>query len=226
MSKSFRPNYSGSSTISYKRKDSSIRSIAVKKVQNSNYNMITDVTATRRDKAVRITECLLAQIEKQLPYKVNIPAIAVIDFEKHGLKSYAIGGYDNETDILYVNSKYKTLKKIKKYVSENKGEFASNSIYAPITHEIGHKYYEKCINSIAKSQNIEYNKAKRIIDMQIDDCITQNQLAIELDSKLSKYAKKNYYQGKYTEIIAECFSAYDTNPLAKTIIDMMEMNNQ
>ena len=225
MSKSFRPNYTQSSPVSYSGKDNHNHYINVKKVSNSKYDMVTDITATRRDKAVRLTEKLVSAVEKQLPYKLDIPRIAIVDFESNGLNPNAIGGYDKKTDTLYINKKYNTLKKIKRFVSENNREFADNTIYAPITHELGHKYYEKCVTAIAKSKNMGYNDAKRLIDRQIDEFIAKNDLKDNLGSTLSEYAKKKYNQGKYTEVIAESFSSYNSNPIAKSIIDMLEANN-
>ena len=37
----------------------------------------------------------------------------------------------------------------------------------PAKHEMGHKFYEKCIKNLAKKENIDYNKAKDKIDDKI-----------------------------------------------------------
>jgi len=77
---------------------------------------------------------------------------AVVDFDRHNINSNAIGGYDRNTGILYINSKYDTPEKVLGFVNQTQGMFANNTQYAPILHELGHKYYYDSINKLAISQ--------------------------------------------------------------------------
>ena len=218
MSKSFRPVFEQSKPISYDTK-TGVHEIKVKKVANSKFSMLTDEANTRRNKAVRYYEKHLAEIQQSLPQNVEIPTIAVVDFEANGLKSSAIGGYDKRTGILYLNSKYDTPEKIRDYVSKTKGQFANATEDAPILHEMGHKYYEDTIKRLAKSRKICYNEAQNIVDSIILEQ-TKN-IPDGLTEAISEYANAGYKRHKYTEIIAECYSAYDTNSYAKSMIDAL-----
>ena len=122
MSKSFRPDYSDSTPISFSTSDE-IKNIEVKKVTNSQFDMVTD-NANRRNKAVRLAEKNLKAVKKMLPEGYVMPKVAVVDFDKCGLNVQAIGGYDKETGILYLNSKYNTSGKILDFVNEKAGYFA------------------------------------------------------------------------------------------------------
>ena len=143
MSNSYRPTFSDSKPISF-NKGNELAYIPVKKVSNSKFNMVTDIDVSRRNKAVRLTENLLTEIKGELLEDFELPQIAIIDFDKHGLGTDAIGGYDKNTGILYINSKYNTIEKIKKYVTAQEGQFANTTEYAPLLHELGHKYYYDC----------------------------------------------------------------------------------
>lgn len=134
----------------------------------------------------------------------------------------AIGIYNSLTDAIYINGKYDTNDRITDYLNINKNLFANNDKLSPLKHEIGHKFYEKCIEKLAKKENIDYNKAKDIIDNKI--FITIKDLNVENDVKflienLSKYTDDYYHIHKYTEIIAESLSVYGYNKLANKIID-------
>jgi hypothetical protein len=218
MSNSFRPKYS--------EKASSLNVgnifIKIKNVKNSQFDLVTDIEETRRSKAVRLVERDLKAISKKLPVEFEIPRIAVVDFEKHGLNSNAIAGYDSKAGIMYMNSKYDTTKKILEFVNAQKGQFANNSELAPILHELGHKYYEGCVKKLAISENIGYNKAKSIIDGRIYDYIHSNSNdELFLKKTISIYADDGFSNGKYTEVIAECFSVRDENIVADEIIKLL-----
>ena len=125
---------------------------------------------------------------------------------------------------LVLNSKYDTNKKILKFVGEKKGYFANKTQYAPYLHELGHKYYEDSIKYLAKSENISYNKSKSIIDGKISDYIhTNNERGNFIMESISGHANIHYATGKYTEIIAECFSVIHDNSVAKEIINLLRM---
>ena len=219
MSKSFRPEYEHSEPITYKT-NSGKRDISVKKVVNSKFNMFTDEDATKRNKAVRYYEKCLTVVQSNLPKSVEIPTIAIVDFEKNGLEVTAIGGFDKQTGIVYLNSRFDTVDKTKAFLSKQAGLFASKSEYAPILHEIGHKYYEDTIKRLAKSKKVCYNKAQDIVDSIIAEQVKA--LPNDLANLISKYASNGYKQHKYTEIIAECYSAYDSNDYAKMLLDTLE----
>ena len=216
MSKSFRPDYSDSTPISFSTSDE-IKNIEVKKVTNSQFDMVTD-NANRRNKAVRLAEKNLKAVKKMLPEGYVMPKVAVVDFDKCGLNVQAIGGYDKETGILYLNSKYNTSGKILDFVNEKAGYFANNTEFAPILHELGHKYYEDCVKSLAISENMEYNKAKISIDGKIYDFLHSNNLGDTLSKEISEYAQLGYDCYNYSEIIAECFSSKNLKDISESIL--------
>ena len=217
MSKSFRPDYSDSTPISFSTSDG-IKNIKVKKVTNSQFDMVTD-NANRRNKAVRLAEKNLKAVKKMLPEGYVMPKVAVVDFDKCGLNVQAIGGYDKETGILYLNSKYNTSGKILDFVNEKAGYFANNTELAPILHELGHKYYEDCVKSLAISENMEYNKAKISIDGKIYDFLHSNNLGDTLSKEISEYAQLGYDCHNYSEIIAECFSSKNLKDISESILE-------
>lgn len=216
MSKSFRPDYSDSTPISFSTADG-IKNIEVKKVTNSQFDMVTD-NANRRNKAVRLAEKNLKAVKKMLPEDYVMPKVAVVDFDKCGLNVQAIGGYDKETGILYLNSKYNTSGKILDFVNEKAGYFANNTEFAPILHELGHKYYEDCVKSLAISENMKYNKAKISIDGKIYDFLHSNNLGDTLSKEISEYAQLGYDCHNYSEIIAECFSSKNLKDISESIL--------
>ncbi len=216
MSKSFRPDYSDSTPISFSTFDG-VKNIEVKKVTNSQFDMVTD-NANRRNKAVRLAEKNLKAVKKMLPEGYVMPKVAVVDFDKCGLNVQAIGGYDKETGILYLNSKYNTSGKILDFVNEKAGYFANNTELAPILHELGHKYYEDCVKSLAISENMEYNKAKISIDGKIYDFLHSNNLGDTLSKEISEYAQLGYDCHNYSEIIAECFSSKNLKDISESIL--------
>lgn len=223
MSNSFRPTFAQSSPISFIRGNQT-DSIEVKKVSNSNFNMVTDVENTRRNKAVRLTERNLTAIRGDLPKGFELPQIAVVDFNKHNINSNAIGGYDWHTGILYVNSRYDTTEKILGFVNQTQGMFANNTQYAPVLHELGHKYYYDSINRLAISKGIEYNNAKDIVDSKLSEFIRKSNVESSpffLMKNLSGYAYKGYSDNLITEVIAESFSVMHKNGFAKGLIDTL-----
>ena len=222
MSKSFRPVFSDSSSISFTTGNAIPNEIQVKRVINSKFNMVTDVAANRRDSAVRIIEKQLTAVSKNLPDNFEIPLIAVVDFESNGLNSFAIGGYDKTTDILYINRKYDSTDKILKFVNSEANLFANKTEFAPLRHELGHKFYEDCIKGLAKSENLSYNKAKEVIDNKIYEYVhMRNNDGRFLIREISGYAQDGFDNGKYTEVIAESFSVYLENLICAEIIDLL-----
>ena len=147
---------------------------------------------------------------------------AVVDFDRHNINSNAIGGYDRNTGILYINSKYDTPEKVLGFVNQTQGMFANNTQYAPILHELGHKYYYDSINKLAISQGIEYNKAKGIIDHRLYDYICENVLDKSISKQISTYAQLHYDKSNYTELIAESFSISGTSDVARALIELLK----
>lgn len=221
MSNSFRPKYIASTPINF-RTSVGIRPIDVKKVENSAYNILTDSNATKRDKAVRITEKIMSSIQSKLPKEFQLPTIAVVDFDKNEINSNAIGGFDTETGILYINSKYNTRNKILDYLNENQGWFANTTIEAPFLHELGHKYFEERLKKLAKSQNISYNEAKRIVRKKMSQYLAEKGSDDFISKNLSGYAKYGEVTGKIQEIFAESFSVWGENQTAGEIMDMLK----
>lgn len=220
MSNSFKPDFSVNAPIKF---GSSL--INVKKITNSHFDMVTDIGNTRRNKAIRLTEKHLREIHGKYP-DIQIPKIAVVNFEKHGLNVNAIGGYYKETDTLYINSIYDTKEKIIEFVNKRKGFFANTTEYAPYLHELGHKFYYDSIEAVAKSGGISYNKARTIVDYRVYRYIDEEEIKWKQDEKhsisflsenISDYADTQ----SVTEICAEAFSVRDTNHVAQRIIDLV-----
>ena len=218
MSKSFRPKYSGNI---HNLNVGNIY-IETKSVKNSKFNLIADANEPQRSKAVRLAEKNLAKVQKLLPNDFEIPTTAVVDFKKHGFNINAIAGYDKNSGIMYINSKYDTTEKILGYVNKIKGQFANNTELAPILHELGHKYYEDSVKTLAKSKNIEYNKAKDIIDEKIYNYVHErNSDKKFLLKNLSEYAQRGFDKHSYTEIIAESFSVSSENGIASALLKLL-----
>lgn len=213
----FTPSYSDQKSI----KTGTIE-MRVKKVSNSKFTMYTDAEVTRKNKAVRFVEKSMEKIQKGLPNNFKIPEIAVVDFDKHHINPYAIGGYDKTTGIMYINSKYDTKEKVLAFVNKNKGQFANETEYAPFLHELGHKYYEDCIKKLAISENIGYNESKKKIDRRIFDYIESKHNPDFVLESISGYASGGESSGKFTEIIAECFSVRGENSVADKILKLLE----
>ena len=218
MSNTFRPKYSDI----IKSINSDICSTKIRKVINSHYDLYAEISHTKRSKAVRLTENLLNDVLETLPNDFEMPQIVVVDFEIFNAEADAIGGYDKTNNIMYINSRYNTREKILDYLQRNEGFFASTTVYAPILHELGHKYYYDVIGKNSKQRNISYNEAEQIVRDKIADYVHErNENGYFLKKNLSKYAQDGYNNGKYSEIVAEAFSAFDSNTTAKEIINLI-----
>lgn len=213
----FTPKYSDQTTLT-----SGNVHMSVKKVANSRYQMYADANADRKNKAVRLTEKTLSAIQPELPKDFQIPKVAVVDFQKYRLNPNAIAGYDKITDTMYMNSIYDSSEKILEYVNLIPGQFANNTEYAPILHELGHKFYEDRIKRLAISENIGYNESKKKIDRRIFDYIEKQGNPDYLLCFVSGYASDGELSGKFTEIIAECFSVRKKNAVADAILALLE----
>lgn len=219
MSSSFKPKYTVTKSVEFKTY-SGIKSIKVKKVANSNFNIVSDSTENKN--AVKMIERQLTDIQSMLPESFEIPKIAIVDFEKQGIASVeAIAGYDYSTGTLFFNSRYNTPYKVKQYVNKTNGLFANNTEYGPLLHELGHKHYYDSIKALAKAENWEYNKAKAILDKKIYKFISEKELDNKLDTIVSIHAKKHYGHNKFTEVVAESFSASNENDFANSIIKLL-----
>ncbi len=218
MSNTFRPKYSDI----IKSINSDIGSTKIRKVINSHYDLYAEISHTKRSKAVRLTENLLNEVKEMLPSDFEMPQIAVVDFEIFNAEADAIGGYDKTNNIMYINSRYNTKDKILSYLHRSNGFFANTTIYAPILHELGHKYYYDRIRKYSNQRKISYNEAEQIVKDKIADYVHErNENGDFLEKYLSEYAQDGYRQGKYSEIVAESFSAIDTNTTAKEIIELI-----
>ena len=216
MAYPFRPMYS-SSTESITSNTGN--TVEIRKVINSKFSLYAEANKTKRSKSVRLTENLLKDISANLPNDFVLPNIIILNFNIFGID--AIGGYARSTNTMFINSKYNTKDKILKYINKNNGFFANKTIYAPLLHELGHKYYYDVIENYSLIQNISYNEAEQIIKDKIADYVHKYSYSrFFLEKNLSKYAQDGYTQGKYGEIIAEAFSAMDLNVIAKEIMDL------
>ena len=225
MSNSFRPAYSAQqSTFHF-----GTTRIPVNRVENSQFELFADTT-DRRSKAVRTTEKLLRQIQSDLPQGFGIPPVLVVDFEKFGLNVDSkgnvhdvIGGFAPDSGALYINSRYDTAEKILAFVTKHEGRFANQTEYAPILHELGHKYYEDSVKRLAISGEMSYNEAKDRIDSRIFEYIkSRNTDGRFVLNNISGYADKGYGDHSYTEIVAECFSVLNSNQTAMELLRLLE----
>lgn len=218
MSNSFKPKMS-SKDFEFKIDNQSLR---LKKIENSKFELYTDEPNDKKQMAVRNAEKLLTRAMNNTPAKVNMPKVAVVDFERSGLNANAIAGFHAESNTLFVNRKYKSKQDILDYVNKTSGYFSNNTELAPYLHELGHKYYEDSIKALAKSDNMEYNKAKAVIDSRINDFIHEKNVHGDyLAQNISAYAQKGYLKNKTTEVIAECFAASSENNEAVSILGLL-----
>jgi hypothetical protein len=210
MSKTVKPKYSGISKV----KIGEETEISVKKVSNSRFDMYTDIKATDRNMAVRLTEKKLVNIEKSLPKGFEMPKIVVTDFAKANLNTNAIGGYSRDTNTMYLNSKYKTEKSIKKYLNNPEGWFANKTTDAPYLHELGHKYHYDSIEKLANSRGLSYSNAKQIYESSLDDFLKGKNAGDSgyLQENISGYALYGYEksgENRLNEVMAEWFTMRD-----------------
>lgn len=217
MSSSFRPQYSNNE-ITLTVGDISIQT---KLVKNSQFNLLTDISESRRSKAVRLTEKQLQAVSDLLPDSFDIPTTAVVNFEKYGLNPNAIAGYERVSGIMFINNKYDTVEKILNYVNKQAGQFANKTEFAPILHELGHNFYENSVNALAKSKGLEYNRAKGIIDGKIYDYI-HTCGSDDFFKNTSLYAQNGFKNNHYTEVVAECFSVVGVNEYANKLIELLK----
>ncbi|MEI3163007.1 MAG: phage minor head protein [Lachnospirales bacterium] len=220
MSNSFRPKF-GRETVN---RVGSIN-IAVKKVDNSQFEMYTDVDNTRRNKAVRLTEKNLRKVVEQMPNGFEMPKVVVVDFDKYNINSLAIGGYMKETQTMYINSKYDTTEKIKDYINKTKGYFSNSSELAPYLHELGHKQYEDRLIEYANENSISVDKARHIVENRLMDYVSENRKIKNtfLNEYISKYAEDSYCGHIYSEIFAESLSAENSNNVIKKVLGILKL---
>lgn len=204
MSNSFRPKYENVNPIKLQQK-----TIEVKKVSNSSFNMVTDIDNTTKNKAVRLTEKILKKLQKDLPDNFQLPKIAIVDFNRCGLSTYAIGGYHAQSKTMFINSKFDSPDKIIRFLTKNEERFANKTVYAPYLHELGHSYYYNKIGDIAIAQNIGYNEARKLVDRKLMNYLG-NINNVKLKEELSQYAYDGYIRGNYSEVIAESFSSNES----------------
>lgn len=220
MSNSFRPKY-GKETID---KVGKIK-IPVKKVENSQFEIYTDIENTPKNKAVRLTEKNMRNVANQLPKDFEMPKIVVIDFDKYNLNTDAIGGYRKETNTMYINSKYDTPEKITAYINKTKGYFSNNTEVAPYLHELGHKQYEDTLVKYAEKNNVSVDKARYIVENKLMEYVSEKRKDdLEfIKHSISGYAEKSYSKHKYSELFAECFSAEFSNDCIENTLKIIDL---
>ena len=227
MSNAFRPKFSNNVTetnvVIKDKNELKTVTLKLKKVTNSSFEMYADTDVTRRNKAIRLTEKNLAEVLKTLPKDFSIPKVAVVDFEKNGLNRAAIGAYYTATDTVFFNSKYDTSQKISDFLKKKSGWFAGTSEYSPYRHELGHKYYEDTVKSLAKSKNMSYNKAKDKVDDIIQSYVGKSHRnGTNIEKVLGRNAAEKYEEHFYSEVTAECFSVSDDNDFARELLYLLK----
>ena len=142
--------------------------IKLNPITNSQFEMFVDDMNIANKKAIKLAERSLSIIQKTIDGKVEMPKVAIVDFDLNNFEPTAIAGYDKRTDIMYINGKYMTVKDIIKYVNEQMGMFANKTEFAPYLHEIGHKYFEdaECFSIVSNDnelKNILINVIKNLM---------------------------------------------------------------
>ena len=196
------------------------KKIKLNPITNSQFEMFVDDTNIANKKAIKLAERSLSIIQETINGEVEMPKVAIVDFDLNNFDSTAIGGYDKYTDIMYINGKYKTVEDVIKYVNEKMGMFANKTEFAPYLHEIGHKYFEDCVISIAKKHNLSYNQSINLIKSKTSEYLKSylesNPKCIE--KQISRYASSEYKKGKIQELYAECFSIFDNDNELKNLL--------
>lgn len=194
----------------------------VHKVKNSNFSLYADITIRPRDKIIRTIEQLLSEATLEVRGEVEFPTVVVTDLND-AFHMDIIGGYDFKSGKLFLSSRYDTKEKILAYIHRyNTGDvfqFANQTAYAPILHELGHKFYYDIIKKIAKIRKLEYNESKNLVDTVVSNW--SNELLLQdkaMDKILSRYARDGMFNGQMTEVVAEAFSVNKTNQYAKKLI--------
>ena len=207
--------------------------IPTHKVNNSEFTIFVETSEKFKSPAARLTVKNLRAVKNMLPKEFDIPDVVVVDFEKYGLNKTTdaygniieqdvIAGHDPKTGILFFNSKYNSQRKILEYVTRIPKQFANQTVYAPYLHELGHKYYEDCVKALAKSENMEYNKAKSILNHRIAEYIyRKDDSGFILSENISRYAFDNLIKNNFTDIIAESFAVRKENMFASELISAM-----
>ena len=232
MSKSFRPEFGKSEVVKENfglPELPEIRTLKLKKVLNSQFEVYADVETSRRSKAVRLVEKSLMAIREEMPKGYKLPKVYVVDFEKYGIENNAIAAYKKDIGTIFINSKYDTAGKIEKFLSEKKGEFASTDILSPYRHELGHHIYRESIQRIAKEKGLAYNvfdensEAKQYLDSMIQEYVhRKNNEGIHLGSAISEYALKGYKNYDFSEVVAECFAKRFYSTYAQGLLKLLK----
>ena len=217
MSHSFRPVLGEESAIKVSKTGEHIK---VKVIKNSSFEMYTDSDYGDKNFAVRLAEKYLNIVKDRLPEKLSMPKIAVVDFDKYKkFDKLAIGGYDEGSRALFLNSKYKRKKDIIEFVNREKGYFANNTEFALYLHELGHYVYYRYIEMLAEKKGISIERATLVIERVICEYVKEKREIDEvfLAKTISIYAESGYNEGNYGEVYAECFSVENNNQIARDI---------
>ena len=94
-------------------------------------------------------------------------------------------------------------------MNKNKGYFASTNSDSHILHELGHKYHYDIIEKIAKTNRLEYNKAKEVFEEPISEYILNNSKLPNqvIEKEISIYAYEKYKGvNRMNEVMAEYFT--------------------
>lgn len=196
---------------------SPVADVEVYKVAGINLDMW--VEGKDGNKQVRLNYRLCREIEKMLPESMEMPRIAIVDFEKYGAYTQ-IAGYAHYNNTLYLNKKFTTRESVRKIMKENKGYFARADEQGMILHELGHKYHHELIERIAKYQNVSYDRAKERLEYPIVRAVKKLYKSNheKLRTEFSGYAIERFEnelrlgKGKeIREVMAEYFAIRDKN---------------
>lgn len=221
MSNSYRPKLGNPTKVEINKNVS----IPVNRVLNSRFDMLAEEGLTKRSKAIRLTEKMLTDIIDSGKFlEEKLPTACIIDFESNFGVIKTIGGYDNNLEILFLNSKYDTIEKIEKFLKEQPGQFCNTEYHSVIRHELGHKYYYDAIKILAKKRKISYNDAIKVLDDSIAEEISRlrKEEGFDLMQDMSKYAERGAKKHNFTEVIAEAHTSFEANIYSNKLLQIIK----
>lgn len=133
----------------------------------------------------------LKKVEELLGDK-ELPRFVITKFKKeNGFRENAIGAYNKELNIIFINSLFNSEKSIKDYLDD--GYFSTKDILHPYVHEMGHKIYYALIEKLSKKGYNTFSKQLKGF------LLSKKHLLFDI----SEHASNCFHKGEYGEVFAE-----------------------
>lgn len=225
----FKPQYGEKETEQSYKDRTNIYNVNVKDVTNSKYQMQVDVNVmTRKNAVIRATERNLDEFHRRFP-DIDIPRVIICDFDRMGCTKNPLGGYYNESNTLWINSKYGTIPKIEEFFKMVSGEHIRTDWMSFYEHELkGHKVYYDYLKLLANNDPKMYNiiskeKTQKVIEVirpyiESKSKIIPEQLGTYCLTGIVDNEQNIFPDPNISELIAEC-SVLEGKPLAQRILD-------